>query len=395
MASPLPRRILTTHAGSLPRTAALTALHVRRSRGEPVSDAEMEAETAAAELDVVARQIATGLDVINDGEVGRESFFSYVRHRMTGFSGAWARPMSRDTLLFPDYLQAKMTASGAMELVDPMHPPEATGPVAYTDPAAIQRACARMTDLLAGQRGRYADAFMTAPSPGIIATAMANRHYPNMADYVDAIGRAIEVEYRAIADAGLILQIDAPDLGLERHMLFGDKPLADFLDFARLVIATINRSIAGIPRDRVRLHVCWGNYNGPHVCDVALPEIWPVLADAQVGGYLISMANPRHEHEVHCFRDGILPKEATLVAGVIDVTTTYVEHPEAVALRIERAVDAVGDPARVMAGTDCGLETAAGYVLVPADVAWAKLRSLTEGAARASARIYGTAVDPA
>ncbi len=382
-------RILTTHAGSLPRPAALTRLHVQGSLGQAMDADALAAETARAEEEVVARQIAAGLDIINDGEVGRESFFSYVRHRMSGFSGAWNRPITRDALLFPDYLEAKIAATPARELVNPMQPPEATGAVAYLDPGVITRACARMGQVLAPYQGRYVDAFMTAPSPGIIATAMANRHYDSMADYVDALGRAIEIEYRAIADAGFILQIDAPDLALERHMLFADKPLEEFLDFVRLVAATINRSIAGIPRDRVRLHVCWGNYNGPHVCDVTLPEIWPEIAKINAGGYLISMANPRHEHEVSMFKSGVLPADATLVAGVIDVTTTYVEHPEVVAMRIERAVEAVGDPGRVMAGTDCGLETTAGYTLVPADVAWAKLKALSDGAALASRRLTG------
>jgi 5-methyltetrahydropteroyltriglutamate--homocysteine methyltransferase len=382
-------RILTTHAGSLPRSAALQELHIRRSAGEAIDIEAFEAAVAACEQDVIARQVEAGIDIINDGEVGREGFYGYVRHRMTGFSGAWDRPISRDSTLFPDYLDAKLKAAKSRKEVNPLRPATATGPVTYRDPGSVTQACDRLRQALQPHQGRYADAFMTAASPGIVATAMANRFYPSMADYVEAVGEAIAVEYRAIADAGLILQIDAPDLALERHMVFADKPLPEFLEFARLVVATINRAIEGIPRDRIRLHVCWGNYNGPHVCDVALDEIWPEISKANVGNYLISMANPRHEHEVRLFSDGILPDNTRLVAGVIDVTTSYVEHPETVALRIERAVEAVGDPARVMAGTDCGLETVAGYMMVPPDVAWAKLKVLSEGAALASTRLIG------
>lgn len=382
-------RILTTHAGSLPRSAALQDLHIRKSSGEAIDVQTFERTVAACEREVIARQVAAGIDIINDGEVGREGFYGYVRHRMTGFSGAWDRPISRDSTLFPDYLDAKLKAAGARKEVNPLRPATATGAVSYRDPGVVIQSCDRLLDALRPHRGQYVDAFMTAASPGIVATAMANRYYRSMADYVEAVGEAIAVEYRAIAEAGLILQIDAPDLALERHMVFADKPLPEFLDFARLVVATINKAIEGIPRDRIRLHVCWGNYNGPHVCDVALDDIWPEISKANVGNYLISMANPRHEHEVRLFSDGILPEDTTLVAGVIDVTTSYVEHPETVALRIERAVEAVGDPARVMAGTDCGLETVAGYMMVPPDVAWAKLKVLSEGAALATSRLIG------
>jgi 5-methyltetrahydropteroyltriglutamate--homocysteine methyltransferase len=267
-------------------------------------------------------------------------------------------------------------------------PPAAIGAVTYRDAGLIEQDCARLTRHLADFKGRYTDAFMTAPSPGIIAAAMSNRHYPDMESYVAALAKALAVEYRAITDAGFILQIDAPDLAMERHTLFADKPLGDFQDFVRLVIRAINTALAGIPADRVRLHVCWGNYNGPHECDVALGDIWPEIAKANVGGYLLSLANPRHEHEVALFKDGILPKTAMLAAGVIDTTSNYVEHVEVVAQRIERAANAVGDPKRVQACTDCGFETSAGFVVIPDDVVWAKLRALRDGAALASKRLF-------
>jgi 5-methyltetrahydropteroyltriglutamate--homocysteine methyltransferase len=383
-------RILTTHAGSLPRSAVLAELHARHAAGETIDVGALQRESEAGERAAVAAQLDAGIDIINNGEAGRESFFTYVRHRMSGFSGSWNRPPVRDAVMFPAYLEQIVRVAATREhMVNAMLPPVASGEVRYLGDAAMAGECARLTAALAPHRDRYVEAFVSAPSPGIVATAMENRHYSSMADYVAALGRALAGEYRAVLDAGFILQIDAPDLALERHTLFADKPLADFLDFAGLVVDTINAALAGVPRDRVRLHVCWGNYNGPHVCDVALPEIWPVLARANVGGYLISMANPRHEHEVGMFSDGVLPADATLVAGVIDVTSSYVEHPEVVALRIQRAAAAVGDPRRVMAGTDCGFETTAGYIMVPADVAWAKMRALAEGAAIASRRLFG------
>jgi len=221
-----------------------------------------------------------------------------------------------------------------------------------------------------------------------VAAAMENAFYPSLDDYVRAVAAALRHEYEAIAKAGFVLQIDAPDLAMERHTLFHGKPLGDFLAFVRSVIDALNAALTGIPRDRVRLHVCWGNYGGPHDLDVGLEEIWAEIARASVGGFLISLANPRHAHEVQLFARGILPQGALLVPGVIDTTTNYVEHPEVVAERIERAALAVGDPKRVLAGTDCGFETAAGFAAVAPDVAWAKLRSLSEGATLASKRLF-------
>jgi 5-methyltetrahydropteroyltriglutamate--homocysteine methyltransferase len=232
---------------------------------------------------------------------------------------------------------------------------------------------------------------MTSPSPGIIAAAMENKHYKSIGEYVAALGKALSVEYRAIVHAGFTLQIDAPDLAMERHTLFADKPLSEFLEFSRAVIGAINLATEGLPRERVRLHVCWGNYNGPHECDEPIENLWPAIEKANVGGFVISLANPRHEHEISFFKGGVLPKHATLIAGAIDTTTNYVEHREVVAQRLQRAVEVIGDPSRVMAGTDCGFETSAGYVMIPEEVVWAKLRALRDGAALASARLFGKA----
>ena len=209
-----------------------------------------------------------------------------------------------------------------------------------------------------------------------------------MADYVEALATALATEYRAIIDAGYVLQLDAPDLAMERHTLFQDKPLGEFLDFVRLVVAASNRALGDIPAERVRLHVCWGNYEGPHDADVALADIWDEIARARVGAFMLSMANPRHAHEYRLFADGILPPGATLIAGVIDTTTNYVEHPEAVADRIEKVAEAVGDPTRVQAGTDCGFETSAGIHACVPEVAWAKLKALADGARIAGDRLF-------
>ncbi len=379
-------RILTTHAGSLPKTKELGRLYASIAAGQTADDSALRSRIETAEADVIAKQIASGIDILNDGEVGREGFFTYVRHRMTGFGGQSQRPIMRDITMYPSFLAFIMQPRG--EQVNLLAPPAAIGDIAYRGGDAIAADCARLKTNLAAHKGAYTDVFMTAPSPGIIAAAMNNQHYPDMASYVAALADALAKEYRAIVESGFILQIDAPDLAMERHTLFADKPLGDFLDFVRLVVAAINAALAGIDPARVRLHVCWGNYNGPHECDVALADIWPEIAKARVGGYLLSLANPRHEHEVALFKDGILPKTAILAAGVIDTTSNYVEHEEVVAQRLERAVEAVGDPGRVQACTDCGFETSAGYVMIPEDVVWAKLRALRDGAALASKRVF-------
>jgi 5-methyltetrahydropteroyltriglutamate--homocysteine methyltransferase len=380
-------RILTTHTGSLPRPAALTELYVRRAQGGDVDAGLIESLGKAATLDVVRKQIESGLDIGNNGEQQREAFFLYVRHRMSGFGGGWSRKPFADVARyagFREWLAAQDTSKSLSNLAGV---PQAIGEVVYLDTALVEAECADFRTALNAAGGGFAEPFMTAPSPGIIAAAMQNAWYDTEDAYLAALGKALQIEYETIVRHGYLLQIDAPDLALERHISYQDRPLADFLDFAERVVDTINTALANIPRDRVRMHVCWGNYEAPHDCDVALHEILPAIQRAKVGGFVLPFANPRHAHEHRCLTDLKLADDQVIIAGVIDPLTNFVEHPEVVAERIERVAQSVGDPTRVLAGTDCGFDTSAGRGRVAADVVWAKLTSLAEGARIASARL--------
>lgn len=382
-------RILTTHAGSLPRPQSLIALHTAKYSGTAVEANAFEEAIEAATRAVIARQIETGLDIINNGEMGRESFFTYLQHRMTGFGGSGTRPIMADLTRYPGSLERRRQAMGSDERVDLLRAPKAIGDVRYVNADPIEQECRQLKRLLAETDGGFSQAFMSAPSPGIIAAGMQNEHYDSLESYVNAIAEALRTEYMTIAGAGFLLQIDAPDLALERHTLFQDKPLSDFLAFVRVVVTAINRALKGIPREQVRLHVCWGNYEGPHDSDVPLEDIWPNVSQINAGAVMLSMANPRHAHEYRLFADPSFLGDRLLIPGVIETTTNYVEHPEVVADRIERIARTVGDPGRIIAGTDCGFETAAGSKMVIEEVVWAKLRSLSEGAAIASKRLLG------
>ncbi len=389
-------RILTTHAGSLPRPRALAALHTARFSGAQIDEATLDQAVEEATRAVIARQLESGISVLNNGELGRESFFTYVQHRMTGFGGTGTRPIMADLLRYPGSLERRRQAMGTDERVDLLKAPKAIAPVRYVNTAPIEQECRQLrrlldeTEVLDESGSSYSEAFVSAPSPGIIAAAMQNDHYADLQTYVDAVADALRTEYTTIANSGFLLQIDAPDLALERHTLFQDKPLEDFLSFVRVVVAAINRALNGIAREQVRLHVCWGNYEGPHDCDVPLEEIWPEVSKINAGAFMLSMANPRHAHEYRLFQDPAFLGDRKLISGVIDTTTNYVEHPQVVADRIERIANTVGDPQRIIAGTDCGFETSAGSRAVVEEVVWAKLRSLAEGAAIASHRLFGT-----
>ena len=382
-------RILTTHAGSLPRPPELVDLLVRRSRQEQVDEHAFAQAAAAATRRVVAAQREAGIDIGNNGEQPRESFFTYVQHRMSGFGGENERPrIFKDMVAYPNFRDVMLPARRSQQRVSLVRPPKAVGEVRYADRSALEREGADFDAALAEQAGGFVETFMTAPSPGIIAAAMANEHYARFDDYVRALGEALRAEYEYIVARGHVLQLDCPDLAMERHVAWAERPMSEFLDFVDLTIDTINAALVNIPRERVRLHVCWGNYEGPHTFDVPLADILSRLYAAHVGALLLSMANPRHAHEYRLFAHQPLPDGMVLIAGVIDTTTNYVEHPEVVADRIELVARAVGDPRRVIAGTDCGFDSAAGFNLVADDVAWEKLRALRQGADIASARLF-------
>jgi 5-methyltetrahydropteroyltriglutamate--homocysteine methyltransferase len=381
-------RVLTTHAGSLPRTKELVALHARRARGEAVDEDEFAAAIGESTRDVVARQIECGIDIGSDGEQARESFFSYVQHRMTGFGGVGSRPIMADIVRFPDWVELR-APDLAREQVSLWALPACVGEVSSTGTSEVEAECAAYRRALDQTGNGFVESFMTAASPGIVALAMEDKHYRDRDEYVAAVAEALRVEYEYIVSQGLVLQIDGPDLAMERHATFADRPIEEFRAFVDHVVDQINRALVNIPRDRVRLHVCWGNYDGPHVFDVALDDILPNLCRAQVGALVLSMANPRHAHEYRCFESQALPEGLNLIAGVIDTTTNYVEHPQVVAERIERIVAAVGDPTRVIAGTDCGFDTAAGFRRIAHDVCWEKFRALRAGADLATSRLFG------
>ncbi len=384
-------RILTTHAGSLPRPAALTQLFARRVAGDAVDAAEIEAQGRAAVRGSVGKQIETGLDVIDDGEQSRKSFVLYMRHRLTGLGGVGARTMHADLDAYPQYKATfQSRATTADKVSNRTHLPKAIGAIGYADPASIEAECADFRAALAGQERRFVEAFLTAPSPGIIAAIVQNEHYDTFERYLDALSAALRIEYEAIVRNGFLLQLDCPDLALERHTSYRDRPLADFVDFVEMVVAAINKALRNIPRERIRLHVCWGNYEGPHDRDVALRDILPAILRAKAGAIFLPFANPRHAHEFRVLDEIPLGADQLLIAGVIDTLTNFVEHPEVVADRIERIAATMGDPRRVLAGTDCGFDTSAGMGRVAEDVVWAKLRALKEGAQLASQRLFAS-----
>jgi 5-methyltetrahydropteroyltriglutamate--homocysteine methyltransferase len=376
-------RILTTHVGSIPRPAALRELLVRQDRGEKIDEAALARESEAAVRMVVAKQLEVGVDVANDGEQPRAGFSTYVAQRMRGFGGESKRLPSRDLIDFPDY--AELLAHRRRDAARIVNAPQAIGEVRYDDLAEAARECDVFLE--ASRTAPFAERFMTAVSPGTIATILLNAHYETHERYVLALAREMRKEYELIHARGLVLQLDCPDLAMERVRFFQKEPLERFLAAVELHVEAINQAIAAIPPDRVRLHLCWGNYDGPHVHDVPLEAVWPIVLRARGGAISLPLANPRHQHEHKIIkrlrlRDGLL-----FLPGVIDTTTNYVEHPEVVAERLLQAVDAVDDRARVLASTDCGFGTFAGSEMCAPSVVWAKLRALREGADLASRRL--------
>jgi 5-methyltetrahydropteroyltriglutamate--homocysteine methyltransferase len=383
------RRILTTHTGSLPRPQELTRLYARRSRGETVSTDELEAAGKAALHWVVAKQAEVRIDVANNGEQQRDSFLLYVRDRLSGLDGTWTRRQRADVERYPIFKQQSFQANNSKESVDDIRGlTRARGEIRYLDAGPVAAECADFKAALEKSQASFVEGFLTAPSPGMVSAIALNEHYPSEEAYLSALAEALRVEYETIVNSGFLLQLDCPDLARERHNTYQDQPLEDFLGFAGRVIDAINHALRNIPRERVRMHVCWGNYEGPHDCDVPLEDVIPVMRRAKVGGFVLPFANPRHAHEFRYVKELLVDDQQTIVAGVIDTTTNFVEHPEVVAERLERVAAVIGDPQRVMAGTDCGFESIAGKGRVAEDVAWAKLAALSEGARLASSRLF-------
>jgi 5-methyltetrahydropteroyltriglutamate--homocysteine methyltransferase len=384
------KRILTTHTGSLPRPDALREMLVRLRAGEDVDNAVRNRLERAAIRESIERQLNAGIDVGNDGEQTRENFFLYMTRRLSGFGGAgWDRPQFADIEKYERHRSQREMESKLRAAVSSRDRiPEAISEVSHISTDPIVSECRTLKVMLESMTSPFAETFMTVPSPGIIARAMRNRFYDSERDYLAAIGRSLKIEYEQVVAHGFILQIDAPDLAMERHMEFKDQPTAKFLEFAEMVIETINSALVNIPSEKVRLHVCWGNYEGAHDCDIELETILPVLLKARVGAYVLPFANARHAHEFKAFRNLPLQEEQVLVAGVIDSLTNVVEHPEVIADRLEQIASVLGDPSKIIAGTDCGFDTAAGSGRVADDIVWAKLVALTEGARRASGRLF-------
>ena len=379
-------RILTTHVGSLPRPPALRDLLVRQDRGEIIDAAVLAREAEAAISHVVDKQLEAGIDVGNDGEQPRVGFSTYPARRMSGFGGESQRRLSRDLADHPDYAaRLARLRTGAARI---SNAPQAVAEVTYTDLGEAVAECELFERAASARRGGFAESFMTAASPGVIATIMLDAYYGSHERYLRALAREMRKEYELIVARGFVLQLDCPDLAMERARFFQDEPLDRFLAAVALHVDAINEAVAAIPPDRIRLHLCWGNYDGPHTHDVPLEPLLPLIYRARVGALSLPLASPRHQHELRAFRRHPLPDGMLFLPGVIDSTTNVVEHPEVVADRIVAAAEAVGDRTRVLAGVDCGFGTFAGSQLVEESVVWAKLRTLRQGADLATTRLW-------
>ena len=391
-------RILTTHAGSLPRTDRLAELLIRRERGADIDLTEMRHEVESAIDWVVEKQLESGIDIGNDGEESRVGFQTYVPQRMSGFGGVSSRNLLTDMVKFPAYAEMFTARTWSTEVDRPKvwNAPQAQTAVAYE--ADLQDVKLETESFRAALDRRaageaFVETFMTAASPGIISTTMLraddNPDYATDADYVMALAHEMKKEYDHIIAEGHLLQIDAPDLAMERQFMFQNRPLDEFLERCALHIEALNVALADIPPEKVRLHVCFGNWDGPHIDDVDLAPILPIIYEAKVGGLSLACANPRHQHEWKVLKHNPPPESWLLIPGLIDVTTNYLEHPEVVADRICLFADVIGDRSRILAGCDCGFGTFATFTFVAEDVVWAKLQMLSEGAKLASKRLWG------
>jgi len=374
--------ILTSHVGSLPRTQEVVDFIFARERGETYDDAAFQSCMTAACAETVRRQAAAGIDIVSDGETSKISYATYVKDRYTGFSGDSPRNAPGDLKLFPGFLERLANDGGTPQYARPM----CTGEVRPKGQGELQADIDNLKAAMAVQgleRG-----FMNAASPGVISLFLQNQYYKTREAYLAALADAMKAEYETIVAAGLDLQLDCPDLALSRHMLFADLSDDEFVAVANMHVEALNHALRDINPAQVRVHICWGNYEGPHVCDIDMDKVFPTLMRTRARYVLFETSNPRHAHEWTVFRDRAseIPDDKVLVPGVVDTTTNFVEHPELVAQRIARFVDIVGAD-RVIAGSDCGFGTFAGFGAVDPDIAYAKLATLAEGAALASGRL--------
>ena len=376
-------RILTTHVGSLPRSAAVTDLVFAAERGEPIDAAQFDQVIGAAVDDAVARQVAAGIDIVSDGEMSKISYATYIKDRITGFDGDSPRSAPKDLEAFPGFLKRQDKGGGTPTY----RRPKCVGAVQPKTQAPLNEDLDHLARALAAHKP--AGGFMNAASPGVIALFQPNEYYPSQDAYLEALAEAMRPEYEAIVQAGHFLQLDSPDLGLGRHMMYKDRSDADYLLLIGGHVEALNHALRNVPADRVRMHVCWGNYEGPHHCDVEMGVILPTLMKARPAGLLFETSNPRHQHDWNYFVEmaDLIPDDKILIPGVIDSTTNFIEHPRVVAERIERFAGIIGRE-RVIGGTDCGFSTFAGFGVVDPDIVYAKLATLAEGAALASKRLW-------
>ena len=372
-------KILTSHVGSLPRSQKVVDFIFARENEEDFDQVEFDAVMSDAVHATVTKQVKSGIDIVSDGETSKISYATYVKDRYTGFSGDSARNAPADLKMFPGFLKRLADDGGTPQYARP----KCTGEVTSKGQDELQKDITNLTSAMKSsgvERG-----FMNAASPGVISLFLQNDYYKNREAYLAALAEAMREEYETIISAGLDLQLDCPDLALSRHMLFNDLSDAEFVKIAASHVDALNHALQNIPEDKVRIHICWGNYEGPHCCDIGMDKVFSTLMSAKAKYLLFETSNPRHAHEWTVFRDrkSEIPNNKVLVPGVVDTTTNFIEHPELVAQRINRFVDIVGFD-RVIAGSDCGFGTFAGFGSVDPDIAYAKLKSLSEGAALVS-----------
>jgi 5-methyltetrahydropteroyltriglutamate--homocysteine methyltransferase len=375
-------RILTTHVGSLPRSGTLVELLYKRDNGDPYDHAALDAAVTAGVADAVARQLAAGVDIVSDGEASKVGYATYIKDRLSGFSGHYTRPPHLDLAPYPELREAL----GRMLGKQSFKRAACVGPIELVNRAAMQRDLANLRAALAAHGGA-AEAFMNAASPGVISAFQSNRYYSSHEAYVDAIVAAMKPEYDAIVGAGFVLQIDCPDLAMARHTGFQELSESEFLARAEYQVEALNHAVRDIPPERMRLHLCWGNYEGPHDHDIALEKIIGIVLKAKPAGIVFEAANPRHRHEWAVWRDMRLPDDKVLIPGCISSTSNYVEHPQLIAEQLCRYAEIVGRE-RVIAGADCGFGSFAGYSRVDPAIAYKKLRALADGAALATDKLW-------